>query len=170
MIIGFKGKGPAIAENAFIADSAEIIGDVEVGELSGIWFNAVVRGDMGSILIGRRTSIQDNVVIHTDPLSRTDIGDDVTIGHGAVVHGCMIGNNVIIGMNSTILNGAYIGNNCIVGANALVPPGKQFPDYSIIIGVPAKVTREATDDDVRKIMENAAEYVELSKEYKHMQK
>lgn len=170
MIIDFKGKGPSIAANAFIADSAEIIGDVEVGELSSIWFNAVVRGDMGSILIGKRTSIQDNVVIHTDPLTRTDIGNDVTVGHGAVIHGCTIGNNVIIGMNSTVLNGACIGSNSIVGANALVPPGKQFPDNSIIIGVPAKVTREATDADIRKVSENAAEYVELSKEYKHMRK
>ena len=170
MIIDFKSKKPSIPKNVFIPDSAEIIGDVEVGELSSIWFNAVVRGDLGSIRIGSRTSIQDNVVIHTDKSQRADIGDNVSIGHGAVIHGCTIGNNVIVGMNSTILNGAQIGNNSIVGANALVPQGKRFPDNSIILGVPAKVKRQVTEEDIRKILENAAEYVELAKEYKHMEK
>lgn len=170
MIIDFKDKKPSISESAFIASSAEIIGDVEVGESSSVWFNAVVRGDMGSIRIGSRTSIQDNVVIHTDPSQRADIGDNVTVGHGAVIHGCTIDNNVIVGMNATVLNGAYIGKNSIVGANALVPEGKQFPENSIIIGVPSRVKREASDEDRVKIAENAAEYVELAKEYKHMQK
>ena len=170
MIIDFKGKGPSIKEEVFIAGSAEIIGDVEVADSSSIWFNAVVRGDMGSIRIGSRTSIQDNVVIHTDSSMKADIGDDVSVGHGAVIHGCTIGNNVIIGMNSTILNGAHIGNNSIVGANALVSPGKRFPDNSIIMGVPAKVKREITEEDLKKITENAAEYVELAKEYRQIQK
>ncbi|MCG8514160.1 MAG: gamma carbonic anhydrase family protein, partial [Halanaerobiales bacterium] len=151
------------------ADSSDIIGDVEVGDFSSIWFNAVVRGDMGSIRIGNRTSIQDNVVIHTDSSEKADIGDDVTVGHGAVLHGCTIGNNVIIGMNSTILSGAHIGSNSVVGANALVPSGKRFPDNSIIMGVPAKVKRDATEEDIKSISENAAEYVELAKEYKRMQ-
>ncbi|TGC11179.1 gamma carbonic anhydrase family protein [Methanolobus halotolerans] len=170
MIIDFKDKSPSIAEETFIADSAEIIGDVKVGKLSSIWFNAIVRGDMGSICIGSRTSIQDNVVIHTDTSMKTDVGDDVTVGHGAVIHGCRIGSNVIIGMNSTILNGAVIGNNSIIGANALVPEGKQFPDNSIVVGIPAKVIREVTNRDIRNISQNAAEYVELAKEYKHLNK
>ncbi|KXS44792.1 MAG: hypothetical protein AWU59_337 [Methanolobus sp. T82-4] len=166
MIMDFKNKRPSISEQAYIAGSADIIGDVEIGDFSSIWFNAVLRGDTGSIRIGSRTSIQDNVVIHADSPMNVHIGNDVTVGHGAVVHGCTIGDNVIIGMNSTILKGAQIGKNSIVGANALVPEGKRFPDNSIILGVPAKVKREATDQDMQKISENAAEYVSLAKEYK----
>jgi len=166
MIKNFKDKRPSISDQAYIADSADIIGDVEIGDFSSIWFNAVLRGDTGSIRIGSRTSIQDNVVIHADSPMNVQIGNDVTIGHGAVVHGCTIDDNVIIGMNSTILNGAHIGKNSIVGANALVPEGKRFPDNSIILGVPAKVKREATDQDMQNISENAAEYVALAEKYK----
>ncbi|WP_445474554.1 gamma carbonic anhydrase family protein [Methanococcoides methylutens] len=170
MLLKFKDKEPIAAETAFIADSAEIIGDVTVGEDSSIWFNAVIRGDMDKIIIGKRTSIQDNSVIHTDPSTPTDIGDDVTVGHGAVLHSCRIGNNVLIGMNSTVLDGVEIGGNSIVGANALVPPGKKFPPNSVITGVPGKIRREATPEDVAMIRENAAEYVKLAAEYKNQKK
>ena len=170
MLLKFKDKEPIVAETAFIADSADIIGDVVVGENSSIWFNAVLRADMDRIKIGKRTSIQDNSVIHTDPSTPTEIGDDVTVGHGAVLHSCRIGNNVLIGMNSTVLDGVEIGENSIVGANALVPPGKKFPPNSVITGVPGKVRREATPEDAAMIRENAAEYVELAAEYKKQQK
>ena len=170
MIAEFKGKKPLISETAFVADSAEIIGDVEVGYNSSIWFNAVIRGDMDKIIIGNRSSIQDNVVIHSDSSSRVEVGDDVTVGHGAVLHGCKIRDNVIIGMNSTVLDNAEIGKNSIVGANALIPPGKKYPENIIITGVPGKVRRDATDQDVEMIKENAAEYVELMGEYKRTQK
>ncbi|AKB85603.1 gamma carbonic anhydrase family protein [Methanococcoides methylutens] len=170
MLLKFKDKEPIVAETAFIADSADIIGDVVVGENSSIWFNAVLRADMDRIKIGDRTSIQDNSVIHTDPSTPTEIGDDVTVGHGAVLHSCRIGNNVLIGMNSTVLDGVEIGENSIVGANALVPPGKKFPPNSVITGVPGKVRREATPEDAAMIRENAAEYVELAAEYKKQQK
>jgi carbonic anhydrase/acetyltransferase-like protein (isoleucine patch superfamily) len=166
MIMGFKGKSPKISGTAFIADSADVIGDVEVGDFSSVWFNAVLRGDRNKIRIGNRTSIQDNVVIHVDPVNGVQVGDDVSVGHGAVLHGCRIGSNVVIGMNSTVLNGAEIGENSIVGANALVPEGKKFPENSLIIGVPGKVKREIEEVEIEAIAENAAEYVELVMEYR----
>ncbi|NOQ47814.1 MAG: gamma carbonic anhydrase family protein [Methanococcoides sp.] len=169
MLLKFRDKEPLIAETAFIADSADIIGNVIIGDGSSIWFNAVIRGDLDRIHIGNRTSIQDNAMIHTDPPFGVEIGDDVSVGHGAVLHSCKIGNNVLIGMNSTILFGVEIGENSIVGANALVPPGKKIPPNSVITGVPGKVRREATPEDVAMIKENAALYVELAAEYKMQQ-
>lgn len=166
MIMNFKGKSPKISETAFITDSANVIGDVEVGDLSSVWFNAVIRGDRNKIKIGNRTSVQDNVVIHANPENGVEIGNDVSVGHGAVLHGCRIENNVLIGMNSTILNGAEIGKNSIVGANALVPEGKKFPENSLIIGVPGKVKRELEESEIEAIAENAAEYIEFVREYR----
>ena len=165
MIINFKDKKPKIAETAFIANSAALIGDIEIGDSSSIWFNAVLRGDKNKIKIGNRTSIQDNAVIHVDPENAVFIGDNVSVGHGAVLHGCKIEDNVLVGMNSTILNGAEIGKNSIIGANALVPEGKKFPEYSLIIGVPGKVKRTLEQSEIEAIMENAQEYVELGEEY-----
>jgi carbonic anhydrase/acetyltransferase-like protein (isoleucine patch superfamily) len=170
MIIDFKGKSPKISETAFIADSADLIGDVEIGDFSSVWFNAVLRGDRNNIKIGSRTSIQDNVVIHADPENRVQIGNDVSVGHGAVLHGCRIESNVLIGMNSTVLNGAEIGKNCIVGANALIPEGKKFPENSLIIGVPGKIKREIEKSEIEAIAENAAEYVEFVREYREEMK
>jgi carbonic anhydrase/acetyltransferase-like protein (isoleucine patch superfamily) len=170
MIREFRGKKPEISEEAFVADSADVIGDVIIGEDSSVWFNAVIRGDVGQIIIGKRVSIQDNAAMHTDPPLKVEIGDGVTIGHGAVVHGCKVGENSLIGMNATILDGAEIGKNCIVGANALISPGKKFPDNSVITGVPGKVRRECTEEDVESIRENAAVYVDLTREYRAEQK
>ena len=166
MIMNFKGKSPKISETAFIAPSADIIGDVEVGGFSSIWFNAVLRGDRNTIKIGNRTSIQDNVVIHANPENGVQIGNEVSVGHGAVLHGCRIEDNVIIGMNSTVLNGAEIGKNSIVGANALIPEGKKFPEKSLIIGVPGKVKRKIETSEIEAIAKNAAEYVEFVREYR----
>lgn len=170
MIMDFKGKSPKISEMAFVADSADLIGDVEVGDFSSIWFNAVLRGDQNKIKIGNRTSIQDGVVIHADPENGVQVGDNVSVGHGAVLHGCKIEDNVLIGMNSTVLNGAEIRKNSIVGANALVPQGKKFPANSLIIGVPGTAKRETNESDVEAIKENAAEYVEMTKEYRETAK
>ncbi|WP_094226755.1 gamma carbonic anhydrase family protein [Methanolobus psychrotolerans] len=169
MILKFKDTNPKISPTAFVAANATVIGDVSISDQSSVWFNAVIRGDSGAVKIGERTSIQDNVVIHTDAPQRVKIGDDVTVGHGAVLHGCNIGNNVLIGMNATVLDGAEIEDNCIIGANALVPPGKKIPAGSLVVGVPGKVQRQLTDDDIAHIRENAAEYVRLLKEYKSMQ-
>lgn len=165
MILGFKDKNPEISEKAFVADSADIIGDVEIGAFSSVWFGAVLRGDENRIKIGERTSIQDNAVIHVDALNGVEIGDNVTIGHGAVIHGCKIEENVLIGMNATVLNGAEIGKNSIVGANALVSERKKFPANSLILGIPAKVQRKLTEADIEAVVKNAAEYVELTKKY-----
>ncbi len=170
MIMDFKGKSPKISETAFIADSADVIGDIEVGDFSSVWFNAVIRGDRNKIKIGNRTSVQDNVVIHANPENGVEIGNDVSVGHGAVLHGCRIGSNVLIGMNSTILNGTEIGENSIVGANALVPEGKKFPENSLIIGVPGRVKRELEESEIEAIAENAAEYVEFVREYREEMK
>jgi carbonic anhydrase/acetyltransferase-like protein (isoleucine patch superfamily) len=170
MITSYKDKNPKISKTVFVADSADIIGDVEIGDSSSIWFNATLRGDQNKIKIGNRTSIQDNVVIHVDSTNEVQIGDNVTIGHGAVLHGCRIENNVIIGMNSTVLNGVEIGKNSIVGANALVPEGKKFPERSLIIGVPGKIKRELEEVEIEAILRNAEEYVELTKEYKEKSK
>lgn len=166
MRMSIKGKNPTIAETAFVADSADLIGNIEIGNFSSIWFNAVLRGDQNKIKIGNRTSIQDCVVIHADPENGVQVGDNVTVGHGAVLHGCKIEDNVIIGMNSTVMNGAEIGKNSIVGANALVPQGKKFPANSLIIGVPGTVKRETNKAEVEAIKENAEEYVEMAAEYR----
>jgi len=170
MIMNYKDKNPKISKTVFVADSADIIGDAEIGDYSSIWFNATIRGDQNKITIGNRTSIQDNVVIHVDHVNEVQVGDNVTVGHGAVLHGCRIENNVIIGMNSTVLNGAEIGKNSIVGANALVPEGKKFPERSLIIGVPGKVKRELEEVEIEAISRNAEEYVKLTKEYKEKSK
>lgn len=170
MRIYFNGKTPKISETAFVANSADIIGDVEVESYSSIWFNAVIRGDQNKIKIGSRTSIQDGVVIHADPENGVQIGDNVSVGHGAVLHGCRIEDNVLIGMNATVLNGAEIGKNSIVGANALVPQGKKFPPSSLIIGVPGTVKRETNKAEIEAIKKNADEYVEMAKEYREEMK
>lgn len=169
MIIPFRSIAPTLSPTAFVASNATVIGDVELSDESSVWFNAVIRGDPGPIVIGRRTNVQDNVVIHTSDKHSVEIGDDVTIGHCAVVHGCKISDNVLIGMNATVLDGAEIGENCIIGANALVPPGKRIPAGSLVTGVPGKVQRQLSDKDIVHIKENAEEYVRLLKEYKCMQ-
>jgi carbonic anhydrase/acetyltransferase-like protein (isoleucine patch superfamily) len=141
-----------------ILPGAKVIGDVKIAQNSSIWFNAVVRGDIGSIIIGSSSNVQDNCVIH----SPAEIGDYVSIGHAAVVHGCHIHDNCLIGMNSTILDGAKIGKNSIVGAGAVVTEGKEFPDGSLILGVPAKAVRELTPEEIKAIKDNALSYVELA--------
>jgi len=170
MIREFRKNLPEISDKAFVADSADLIGSVIIGDDSSVWFNAVIRGDVGEIIVGKRVSIQDNVAIHTDPPLKVEIGDGVTIGHGAVIHGCKIGENSLIGMNATILDGAVIGKNSIVGANALIAPGKTFPDNSVITGVPGKVRRECTQEDIDGIKENAEVYVGLTREYRAQEK
>lgn len=138
---------------------AKIVGDVKIGKNSSVWYNAVIRGDMGGITIGESSNIQDNCVVH----SPAEIGDFVTVGHSAVVHACNVEENSIIGINSTILDGAIIRKNSIVGAGALVTSGKEYPEASLILGVPARPVRELGPDEIIKIKENALKYVELSR-------
>ncbi|MBP1882216.1 gamma carbonic anhydrase family protein [Sinorhizobium mexicanum] len=149
----------------WLAPDANVIGQVEIGEDVGIWFGATLRGDNEPIRIGARTNIQEAVIIHVDPGFPTTIGEGCTIGHRAIVHGCSIGDNSLIGMGATVLNGAQIGRNCLVGANALITEGKQFPDNSLIVGAPAKVVRTLDDDAVERLKRSAEHYVKNWQRY-----
>ena len=155
-----------MSENVFIAPGAFVIGDVKLGENVGIWYNAVVRGDSNAIEIGDNTNVQDNATIHTDADFPVHIGNGVTIGHNAIVHGCTVGDNSVIGMGSIILNGAVIGENCIVGAGALVTGKLCVPANSLVLGNPAKVVRELTEAEIGSNRANAAHYVEMAREAK----
>jgi len=144
----------------FIAENATVIGNVLLKAESSVWFNCVLRGDNELIEVGEGSNVQDGCVLHTDPGFPLTIGSGVTVGHKVMLHGCTIGNNSLIGIGSTVLNGATIGNNCLVGANALVTQGKSFPDCSLILGAPAKVVRDLTDEEIAGMKESASRYVE----------
>ena len=152
-----------IHDTAFIAPGAVVLGDVTIGENSGIWYNAVVRGDRDSIVIGKESNIQDNAVVHLGSGYPVEIGDHVTIGHGAIVHGCKIGDNTMVGMGAILMNGCKIGKNCIIGAGALVPEGMVIPDGSVAVGVPARVIKPVTEAQIAASLHNAAHYVEHGK-------
>ncbi|MFE1599338.1 gamma carbonic anhydrase family protein [Methylobacterium sp. ID0610] len=152
-------------DRVWIAPDAHVIGQVEIGPDVSIWFAAVLRGDNEPIRLGARTNIQDGAVLHTDPGFPLDLGEGVTVGHGAIVHGCTIGANTLVGMGATILNGARIGRNCLVGANALVTEGKEFPDNSLIVGAPAKVARSLDDKAVESLRLSAERYVANGRRY-----
>lgn len=153
-------------DSVVICPGAQVLGDVELGEDVSIWHGAVVRGDIESISIGDHSNVQDNCVIHTSKDFPVVVGDNVSIGHGAVVHGCVLEDNVLIGMNATVLNGAHIGKNSIVGAGAVVSEGKEFPEGSLILGVPARAVKEVTPEQIQHIQDNADEYCKISKLYK----
>lgn len=164
MLYEFEGKKPTIAKNAFIAETACIIGNVSIGERSSVWFNSVLRGDRGRISIGKSCSVQDNVVIHSDE-NNVEIGDGVAIGHGGVVHSCCIKSNVLIGMNATILHRAEIGECSIVGAGALVPPGYKIPPNSVVLGLPCRHVRKTKDEDLELIKNTRLTYEDLTARY-----
>jgi len=155
---GVKPELPADGRY-WIAPGAQVIGRVRLGLDASVWFGVVLRGDNEEIYIGPGSNVQDNSVLHTDPGFPLWIGENCTIGHRAVLHGCAIGDNSLIGMGATLLNGAKIGRNCLVGANALVTEGKSFPDNSLIVGSPAKVIRELDESAAARLAESAARYV-----------
>jgi carbonic anhydrase/acetyltransferase-like protein (isoleucine patch superfamily) len=157
---------PKVDETLFLADGAHVTGNVTIGKNVGIWYNAVVRGDEATIEIGDNSNVQDNAVVHVGYGYDCKIGNGVTIGHGAIVHGCTVGDNTIIGMGAIILNGAKVGKNCIIGAGALVAEGKEIPDNSVAFGSPAKVFREMRPEDIEHNKQNAMEYVQLIDDYK----
>lgn len=158
-------KKPRIYPGAFIAPDAAVYGDVTIGEACSIWFHATVRAEGAGIRIGDGSNIQDNCVVHVDPGHTVEIGKNVTVGHSAIVHGCKIGDNTLVGMGAIILNGAVIGKNCIIGAGALITQNMVIPDNSLVIGSPAKVTRKVTPQEAASNMTNARHYVESGREY-----
>lgn len=149
--------------NSFIAKGAHVVGKVSIGENVSIWYNAVVRADTNTITIGKGSNIQDNATLHTDAGFPVQIGDGVTVGHNAVVHGCTVGDNTVIGMGSIVLSGAVIGSNCIIGAGSLVTGKMRIPDNSLAFGNPAKIIRAVTTEEADANRENAAHYVTLMK-------
>ena len=165
-VLPYKGKTPKLANGVFAASGAHLIGDLEVGEDSSFWFNTVTRGDCYYIRIGARTNVQDGTVMHvTNGKHASIIGDDVTIGHGAVIHGCTIGNGCLIGMGAIIMDGANIGENCLVGAGALIPPGKTYPAGSLIKGSPAKAVRDLNEEELKFLKTSVDYYLEYKSNY-----
>lgn len=157
---------PRVADSAWVADSAQVIGDVELGPDASVWFGVVIRGDTDTIRIGRGTNIQDASVLHADKGMPLTIGDHVTVGHKAMLHGCTVGEGSLIGIGAVVLNGAKIGKGCLVGAGALVTEGKEFPDGSMIIGSPAKAVKELTEQQRQGLMFSALHYVENARRFK----
>jgi carbonic anhydrase/acetyltransferase-like protein (isoleucine patch superfamily) len=156
----------SIDKTVFIAEGARVVGNVEIARDSSVWYNAVIRADSNSIKIGERSNVQDNAVIHTSRDFGVVIGDNVTIGHGAIVHGCTIGNNVMIGMGAIILNGAVIEENSIIGAGALITGGKTIPAGSIAFGNPFRIVRSLTEQEIKSVSDNAQSYVDEARDYK----
>ena len=165
-IYEIDGLVPQIADSAWVADNAQVMGDVMLGAEVGIWFGVVIRGDTDRIRIGARTNIQDLSVLHADLGKPLTIGSGVTVGHKAMLHGCTIGDDSLIGIGAVVLNGAVIGKGCLVGAGALVTEGKEFPDGSMIIGSPAKVVRELSPEQQQGLRRSADHYVANARRFK----
>lgn len=166
MLKPYKGIWPKLHESVFVEASAQVIGDVWIGEDSSIWFNAVVRGDVNYIRIGDRTNVQDNSTLHvTKDTCPLIIGSDITIGHGVVLHGCTVKDRCLIGMGAIILDRAEIGEDSIVGAGALVTEGTKVPPGSLVLGMPAKVARELKPEEKARILRSARNYIEYTRNY-----
>jgi len=167
-IYELDGIAPELPENGnyWVAPDAHVVGRVKLGEDVGIWFGAVIRGDNEPIVVGARTNIQEGATLHTDPGFPLTIGEGCTIGHQAIVHSCVIGDNVLVGMGATILNGARIGKNSLVGANALVTEGKEFPEGSLIVGAPAKAIRALDEATIERLRQSAVNYAANFKRFK----
>jgi carbonic anhydrase/acetyltransferase-like protein (isoleucine patch superfamily) len=157
---------PDIAASAWVADSARVIGNVSLGDDASVWFGVVIRGDTERIAIGRGSNIQDNSVVHADAGFPVSVGEGVTVGHQAMLHGCTIGDHSLIGIQAVVLNGAKIGRHCLVGAGSLVTEGKEFPDGSLIMGSPAKVVRALTPEQIEHLKLSALGYVDNARRFK----
>lgn len=160
------GVAPKLAEDAWVAESAQVIGSVVLARGTSVWFGAVARGDSESLTIGPKSNVQDGAVLHADPGCPLVIGEGVSIGHQAMLHGCVIGDHTLIGIQAVVLNKARIGRHCIVGAGALVTEGKEFPDYSLIVGSPARVVRTLNAEGAERLQRIAQGYVERAQRYR----
>ncbi len=167
MIRVFKSRRPIVAPSTYVDDSAQVIGDVEIGEESSVWMNVVIRGDVNYIRIGNRTNVQDGTIVHVmrEPSHPTLVGDDVTVGHGAILHGCTVADRCLIGMGAILLNGASVGEDCIVAAGTLLPEGAVVPARSLVMGSPGRVRRQLTEDELAFIRQSAANYVAYRLDY-----
>src|SRR5580692_9954148 len=165
MIRSFRGITPKVAVSAYVDASAQIIGDVEIGDRSSIWPNASLRGDTGSIRIGSETSIQDNCVLHMDEGFPLTVGDRVTVGHSVTLHGCTVEDDTLIGIGATVLNGARVAKGSVVAAGSLVPEGMEVPPSTLVMGVPAKPRRAVTEDEQKRFGEGVLHYVERARIY-----
>ncbi|MFJ7726223.1 gamma carbonic anhydrase family protein [Neobacillus sp. NPDC097160] len=170
MKIPYNGKSPSIHESAFVAPGAYLIGDVQIGKDSTVWFNAVLRADDGPIIIGERSSIQDNSTIHLYEEFPVVIEDDVTIGHNVILHGCKVGKRSIIGMGSTLLDNVEVGEECIIGANTLLAGGIKIPPRSLVVGSPGKVVRELSEKDLQMLQMSSEHYVQKGKAFRDILK
>ncbi len=166
MLREFGGHGPVVAPDAYVAETAVLIGQVAIAAGASVWFNAVLRGDTEPIRIGASTNVQDNCTLHADPGFPCLVGEAVTIGHNAIVHGCTVEDNVLVGMHATILNGAVIGRDSIVGAGALVPENTKVPPGSLVVGVPGRVVRSLRPDEIERIRQSAADYARRARAYR----
>ena len=160
------GKAPRLGKDAYVADSAQVMGDVVLGDGASLWFGVVARGDSETLSIGRGSNVQDGSVLHADPGKPLILGENVSVGHMVMLHGCTVGDGSLIGIGAIVLNGAKIGKNCIVGAGALVTEGKEFPDGSMIMGSPAKVTRQLEAPQMAGLLGIAHHYVDNAKRFK----
>jgi carbonic anhydrase/acetyltransferase-like protein (isoleucine patch superfamily) len=166
MIYDFEGHTPKLDQNSWVASNSVVIGKVELKKDSNIWFNVTLRGDVEPITVGEGSNVQDGSVVHSDPGCPVIIGKNVTVGHLVMLHGCVIEDDCLIGIGSTILNKAKIGKNSIIGANALVTENKVIPERSLVLGSPGKIVRQVTDEEIKSIKENAEHYVANYKKYK----
>ncbi|MCW5671013.1 MAG: gamma carbonic anhydrase family protein [Hydrogenophaga sp.] len=165
-IYELDGVAPRMAESAWVADSAQVMGNVVLGDNASVWFGAVLRGDTETITLGEGSNIQDGSVMHADVGFPLTVGRHVTVGHQVMLHGCTIGDESLIGIGATVLNGAKIGRNCLVGAGSLVTEGKEFPDGSMILGSPAKVVRSLTPEQIEGLRRSAGHYIENAARYR----
>ncbi|MGW8376808.1 gamma carbonic anhydrase family protein [Streptomyces sp. ODS28] len=166
VVAAIGGKQPKADQDAFVAPTSVVVGDVTLGAGASVWYGAVLRGDCDSIALGARSNIQDNCTVHADPGFPAHVGEGVSVGHNAVLHGCTVEDEVLVGMSATVLNGARIGAGSLVAAHALVPQGMQVPPGSLVAGVPAKVKRELTEEEREGIKANAAMYAELARTHR----
>ncbi len=164
-LYAIEGRRPTLADDVWVAPSADVIGDARLGEGASVWFGAVIRADNTPIVVGARTNIQEGAMLHSDPGAPLTVGQGCTIGHHAILHGCTIGDNVLVGMGATILNNAVIGENSLIGANALVTEGKMFPAGSLIVGAPAKAVRDLSPEAIASLKISAAAYAARQRVY-----